>query len=54
MEYEGCRNIAELHYLLKNRIMIRRLKNDVFQELPDKQRQIIELDTNKNDVKKIK
>ena len=45
MEYEGSRNTAELHYLLKDKIMIRRLKHEVLDELPSKQRQIIILET---------
>lgn len=43
MEYDGSRNLAELHYILKNKVMIRRLKTEVLYELPEKQRQIIEL-----------
>ena len=51
MEYEGCRNVAELHFLLKNRVMIRRLKSEVLHELPVKQRQTILMETNKGQVK---
>lgn len=54
MEYEGNRNTAELHYLLKDRIMIRRLKQEVIEELPPKQRQIIMIDAEKSLVKEIK
>jgi SWI/SNF-related matrix-associated actin-dependent regulator 1 of chromatin subfamily A len=54
LEYNGCRNTAELHHLLKNKIMIRRLKAEVLSELPEKQRQIIELETTKSCVKEIK
>lgn len=41
LEYNGCQNAKELHYVLKDRIMIRRLKKDVLTQLPDKQRQKI-------------
>jgi SWI/SNF-related matrix-associated actin-dependent regulator of chromatin subfamily A-like protein 1 len=40
MEYSGSSNEAELHSKLKQ-IMVRRLKNDVLQELPPKQRTIV-------------
>ena len=45
MEYEGAKNLAELHYLLKKTVMIRRLKSDVLQQLPSKQRQVIFMET---------
>lgn len=40
-EFNGCQNSKELHYLINNKIMIRRLKKDVLTQLPDKQRQKI-------------
>lgn len=40
-EYQGASNIEELHDLLTEHIMIRRLKNDVLKELPDKQKDVI-------------
>lgn len=38
MDYNGATNIKELHYLLFNSIMIRRLKKHVLSELPPKRR----------------
>lgn len=45
IEYEGSKNAAELHYILKNRFMIRRLKEEVLKDLPAKQRQRIYVET---------
>ena len=53
IEYNGCKNVQELHYLLKDKIMMRRLKKDVLTELPDKQRQRITIETNKTIAKEI-
>jgi SWI/SNF-related matrix-associated actin-dependent regulator 1 of chromatin subfamily A len=39
IDYSGSANTAELHYLLQHAYMIRRLKKDVLDELPDKRRQ---------------
>ena len=44
MVYTGSSNMAELELLLKERIMIRRLKHDVIKQLPPKQRQMVVLD----------
>jgi SWI/SNF-related matrix-associated actin-dependent regulator of chromatin subfamily A-like protein 1 len=54
LEFNGCQNAKELHFLLKDRIMIRRLKKDVLTQLPDKQRQKIVVETDKGIVKEIK
>ena len=43
-DYSGSSNLQELKLLLESKIMIRRLKTEVLQELPDKQRQLVILD----------
>lgn len=47
MDYSGNNCIRELHFILGKSIMIRRLKQDVLSELPDKRRQKIEVETDK-------
>eukprot|EP00889_Picochlorum_renovo_P008073 jgi/Picre1/35103/NNA_002566.t1 len=42
-KYGGAKNLEELHALLRNSVMIRRLKVDVLAELPKKRRQQIYL-----------
>lgn len=54
LEYDGAKNLAELHYLLKKTVMIRRLKADVLPQLPPKQRQIIYMETEQSVVAEIK
>lgn len=54
IEYNGCEHSKELYFLLKDRVMIRRLKKEVLTQLPDKQRQKILVETDKNTVKEIK
>lgn len=56
MVYDGSCNTKELHRILSSSVMIRRLKKDVLNELPDKRRQKIEVQTDQklvNQVKKI-
>ena len=53
MDYSGSTNVAELHFLLLKAYMIRRLKKDVLDELPDKRRQQIEVSTDPKVVKQI-
>jgi len=43
-EYKGGSNLRELHRKLKTTMMIRRLKKEVLDELPNKNRQIIPLE----------
>jgi SNF2 family DNA or RNA helicase len=45
--------MAELHYILRKAYMIRRLKKDVLDQLPDKRRQQIEVQTDPKIVKKL-
>lgn len=45
MDYTGAANLKELHYILTNSVMIRRLKKDVLSELPTKIRQKVQIDT---------
>lgn len=42
-DFSGANNLDELQGLLRERLMIRRLKRDVLTELPDKTRQVIRL-----------
>lgn len=44
MDYRGSSCKSELHYLISKHIMIRRLKNEVLSELPDKRRQRVVVD----------
>jgi hypothetical protein len=44
-DFSGHSNEAELQHKLRSSIMVRRLKKDVLKELPPKQRQVIELDS---------
>lgn len=46
-DYRGVANQAELRKILK-KYMLRRLKKDVFPELPDRRRQLVLLDVNKS------
>lgn len=41
MDYSGSSCLRELHLVLTNSVMIRRLKKEVLSELPDKRRQKI-------------
>ena len=43
-DFKGSSNMAELEILLKEKIMIRRLKRDVITQLPAKRRQMVMLD----------
>jgi len=54
MDYSGASNTKELHYILENKLMIRRLKKDVLKELPPKIRQRIFVKTNDGLVRQIK
>ena len=43
LDYDGAANTKELHFILQNSVMIRRLKREVLSELPPKRRQKIEI-----------
>lgn len=43
MDYSGATCTQELHHLLQTSFMVRRLKKDVLDQLPDKRRQMIEI-----------
>ena len=43
MDYSGATCTQELHHLLQTTFMVRRLKKDVLDQLPDKRRQMIEI-----------
>lgn len=45
-EYNGAENIPELHKLLKETCMVRRLKSEVLPDLPDKIRQVVPVELN--------
>lgn len=53
LEVKGATNINELQKLLYDTIMVRRLKEDVL-DLPEKQRQIVYLKANRQQVKMLK
>ena len=54
LDYSGNSNIKELHVLLSNTVMIRRLKSDVLTQLPPKLRQKIEIQVSVEHCKKIR
>lgn len=45
-DFTGASNLEELHHKLRSTLMIRRLKENVLTELPDKIRQVIEMPVN--------
>lgn len=53
MDYDGACHSNELHYILQNSVMIRRLKKDVLSELPPKRRQKIQVQTDSKIVSQI-
>jgi SWI/SNF-related matrix-associated actin-dependent regulator of chromatin subfamily A-like protein 1 len=53
MEYNGATCTAELHFMLQSMFMIRRLKKDVLEQLPDKRRQKIEVTTDPKYIKEM-
>lgn len=45
-DFSGASNLDELQNILRERFMVRRLKEDVLKELPPKRRQVIEIPAN--------
>ncbi|CAG9328542.1 unnamed protein product [Blepharisma stoltei] len=54
MDYSGASHMRELHVLISNTIMIRRLKSDVLSQLPEKIRQKVEIPVVHEHCQKIK
>ena len=53
MDYSGSACTPELHHILSKAFMIRRLKKDVLDQLPDKRRQQIEVQVDQKILKDI-
>jgi SWI/SNF-related matrix-associated actin-dependent regulator 1 of chromatin subfamily A len=47
-QFNGAANLQELHGILRDECMIRRLKKDVLKELPDKTRQVVSFKLDKS------
>ncbi len=54
MDYSGNSCTKELHFVLSQNFMIRRLKKDVLSELPSKRRQKIQVAVDEKAVSQIK
>jgi len=52
-DYSGSSNLEELRIILESKIMIRRLKKDVLDQLPEKQRRIVILDPSSISMKSV-
>lgn len=52
-DWSGCSNLFELQEKLRSRFMVRRLKKDVLKELPAKRRQVITLECESAEIRKI-
>ena len=50
-DWKGSSNLAELNALLQSHLLIRRLKKDVLQDLPAKQRQRIPIEVDPEHIK---
>lgn len=54
MDYKGASCTSELHFLMKDHLMIRRLKEEVLSELPSKTRQRVQVQVDPKVVARIK
>lgn len=49
LDISGASNLEELHHILRDNMMVRRLKNDVLTQLPEKRRSTIYIDVSDNE-----
>jgi SWI/SNF-related matrix-associated actin-dependent regulator 1 of chromatin subfamily A len=52
LDHSGASNLDELNYKLRSSIMIRRMKNEVLKDMPDKIRQVIKFEGNQKLIEK--
>lgn len=53
-DFNGASNLAELHHVLKEKLMIRRRKADVLTQLPEKRRVTVPFDCNLTEYNRVK
>ena len=53
-DYSGSSNLSELHTILNEAVMIRRLKDEVLTELPKKERKTVDIEPDSEIINKIK
>lgn len=49
LDISGASNLEELHHILRDNMMVRRLKNDVLTQLPEKRRSTVYIDVSGSD-----
>lgn len=52
LDHSGASNLEELNYKLRSSVMIRRMKNEVLTDMPDKIRQVIKFEGNQKLIEK--
>lgn len=52
IDHSGASNLDELNYKLRSSVMIRRMKNEVLKDMPDKIRQVIKFEGNQKLIEK--